>query len=103
MFMKVDLPEPEGPNAAPLGWLRPAGETDDGVLSVFDVASENLGRGAVGEAERERHRLDLAARVQHPHTPGDSAPPVVVGGLIVPGALLSGQDFPDPGSRRLPD
>src|SRR5436190_1727489 len=61
-------------------------EADDDFLPLFEVPSEDLGRAAVGDAERERHALELAARAQDPYASGDATPPVVAGGRIVPGA-----------------
>src|SRR5438094_10479847 len=62
-----------------------ARDADDDFLALFEVAFANLGHTAVSEAERERHRPELAARAQSPHAPGD-APRVVARRLIVPGA-----------------
>ena len=78
-------------------------------MSFSESAPENLGHGAVGEAERERHRLEPAVRVWNPHAPGHARAPghatplVTAGGLIVSGALRRRQDLSDACAGYLPD
>jgi len=78
-------------------------------VSFSESAPENLGHGAVGEAERERHRLEPAVRARNPHAPGNARAPghatplVTAGGLIVSGALRRRQDLSDACAGYLPD
>src|SRR5919204_1343543 len=86
------------------GWrARAAGEADDDLLPLFELAFEHFGRAAVGETDGERHGPRGAVGIEHPHAARGAAPRLTGGDPIVPTALLRAQDFPDAGSCRLPD
>src|SRR5438034_6261146 len=96
---------PDAGRAPALARFLPATATtmaDDDFLPHVEVASEDLGRAAVGEAEPERHGLGLAVRAPNPHPPADATPPVVARGalrlgLAFPGLVVLGLAFLGPG------
>src|SRR5438034_55267 len=96
---------PDAGRAPALARFLPATATtmaDDDFLPHVEVASEDLGRAAVGEAEPERHGLGLAVRAPNPHPPANATPPVVARGalrlgLAFPGLVVLGLAFLGPG------
>src|SRR5262245_39703899 len=78
---------------------------NDHVLTFLQLATHDLGRRAVADAEHELERLRLSIRSLHPHATGHGAAAAAAAGggrlRVVAGALLVGEDLADLEARRL--
>src|ERR1700682_3091066 len=100
--------EPQARGAARTSWRCAAGRRspDDDFLAFFELASEDFGEVAVGNAELEADGRRLAARVQDENAPRHRALPreLGVGQLrVVLGTLLCREDGADLAARGLAD
>src|ERR1700694_4010269 len=98
-------PEARGAALASGGSLGIAGSGDD-LLAFLELASEDLGKVAVGDAELEGDGSRLAVRADGEHAPRSRALPrhLRVGQLrVVLGALLQREERADLAARGFPD